>query len=71
MLEKKSKKGIVELKTLLNVRKTALNYSTVVGKLKNSEKVNIIIEESDWYQIKPSKYSGWVSAKYVKINKKK
>lgn len=58
LLEKKSKKGIVELKTLLNVRKTALNYSTVVGKLKNSKKVNIIIEESDWYQIKPSKYSG-------------
>jgi hypothetical protein len=68
--KKKSKKGIVEVKTLLNVRKTASKDAKVVGQLKNSKKVKIISEEADWYQIKTSKYSGWVSAKYVKINKK-
>jgi uncharacterized protein YgiM (DUF1202 family) len=69
--KKKSKKGIVEVKTLLNVRKTASTEAKVVGQLKNSKKVKIISEEPNWYQIKTSKYSGWVSAKYVKINKKK
>jgi zinc D-Ala-D-Ala carboxypeptidase len=69
--KKKSKKGIVEVKTLLNVRKTASTDAKVVGQLKNSKKVKIISEEPNWYQIKTSKYSGWVSAKYVKINKKK
>ncbi len=69
--KKKSKKGIVEVKTLLNVRKSASKDSKVVGQLKNSKKVKIISEEADWYLIKTSQYFGWVSAKYVKLNKKK
>jgi zinc D-Ala-D-Ala carboxypeptidase len=67
--KKKSKKGIVEVKTLLNVRKEPSKDAKVVGQLKNSKKVKIISEEKDWYQIKTSKNSGWVSAKYVKIKK--
>jgi len=69
--KKKSKKGIIEVKTLLNVRKKPTTEAKVVGQLKNSKKVKIISEENGWYQIKTSKFSGWVSAKYVKIYKKK
>lgn len=69
--KKKSKKGIVAVKTLLNVRKQPTKEAKVVGQLKNGKKIKIISEDSDWYQIKTSKFSGWVSAKYVKLNKKK
>jgi zinc D-Ala-D-Ala carboxypeptidase len=69
--KKKGKKGIVAVKTLLNVRKKHTTDSKVVGQLKNGKKIKIISEEQGWYQIKTSKYSGWVSAKYVKLYKKK
>lgn len=69
--KKKSKKGIVAVKTLLNVRKKPSKEAKVVGQLKNGKKIKVISEDSDWYQIKTSKYSGWVSAKYVKLYKKK
>jgi zinc D-Ala-D-Ala carboxypeptidase len=69
--KRKSKKGVVEVKTLLNVRKKPSTDATIVGKLKNGKKIKIVGEEKDWYSIKTSKYSGWVSAKYVKLYKKK
>lgn len=68
--KKKSKKGIVTVKSSLNVRKKPTTDAKVVGKLKNGLKVKIISQDGDWYQIKTSKHSGWVSAKYVKLNKK-
>ena len=67
--KKKSKKGGVTVKTLLNVRKEPSKDAKVVGQLKNGKKIKIISAEKDWYQIKTSKYSGWVSDKYVKIKK--
>ena len=67
--KKKSKKGVVAVKTLLNVRNKPSKDAKVVGQLKNSKKIKIISEEKGWYQIKTSKYSGWVSAKYVKLKK--
>ncbi len=69
--KKKSKKGIVAVKTLLNVRKTPSKEAKVLGQLKNGKKIKIINEDSGWYQIKTSKFSGWVSTKYVKLYKKK
>ena len=69
--KKKSRKGVVQVKTLLNVRKKPSTDTKVVGQLKNGKKIKIISEEQGWYQIKTSKFSGWVSAKYVKLNKKK
>ena len=69
--KKKSKKGIVEVKTVLNIRKSPSTDAKVVGQLKNSKKVKIISQQAEWYQIKTAKYSGWVSAKYIKIYKKK
>jgi len=68
--KKKSKKGIVQVKTLLNVRKKPSTDTKVVGQLKNGKKIKIISHDGDWYQIKTSKFSGWVSAKYVKLYKK-
>ncbi|PCI94912.1 MAG: hypothetical protein COB15_12725 [Flavobacteriales bacterium] len=67
--KKKSKKGVVTVKTLLNIRKEPSKDAKVVGQLKNGKKIKIISAEKDWYQIKTSKYSGWVSDKYVKIKK--
>ncbi|PCJ26983.1 MAG: hypothetical protein COA97_04610 [Flavobacteriales bacterium] len=69
--KRKSKKAIVAVKTLLNVRKKPTTDSKVVGQLKNGKKIKIIGEETGWYHIKTSKYSGWVSMKYVKLQKKK
>jgi zinc D-Ala-D-Ala carboxypeptidase len=69
--KKKSKKGIVAVKTLLNVRKQPSKEAKVVGQLKNGKKIKIISEDSGWFQIKTSKFSGWVSSKYVKLNKNK
>jgi len=59
--KRKSKKGVVAVKTLLNVRKNASTDAKVVGQLKNGKKVKIIGEEKDWYHVKTSKYSGWES----------
>ena len=53
----------------MNVRKEPSKDAKVVGQLKNGKKIKIISAEKDWYQIKTSKYSGWVSDKYVKIKK--
>ncbi len=65
--KKKSRKGVVAVKTKLNVRKKPSKEAKVVGQLKNSKKIKIISENNGWYQIKTSKYSGWVSNKYVKV----
>jgi zinc D-Ala-D-Ala carboxypeptidase len=65
--KKKGKKGIVAVKTVLNIRNKPSADGKVVGQLKNGLKIKIISEDKDWYQIKTSKYSGWVSTKYVKL----
>ena len=67
----KSKKGVVAVKTKLNVRRNPSTKEKVVGQLKNGKKIKIIGEEDGWYQIKTSQFSGWVSMKYVKFYKKK
>jgi len=65
--KKKGTKGIVTVKTVLNIRNKPTIKGKVVGQLKNGLKIKIIKEDKDWYQIKTSKYSGWVSKKYVKL----
>ena len=69
--KRKGTKGIVAVKTNLNVRKEPTEASKIVAKLSNKEKVKIIKEHSGWYQIKTAKASGWVSEKYIKLYKKK
>jgi len=69
--KKKSRKGTVTVKTLLNVRKKPAKDSKVVGQLENGKKVKIISEEPGWYQIKSDKQSGWVSADYIKLKSTK
>lgn len=68
--KKKSGKGVVAVKTLLNVRKKPSREAKVVGQLKNAKKVKIISTEPGWYQIKTSKHSGWVAADYIKLKTK-
>lgn len=69
--KRKGTKGVVAVKTNLNVRKEPAESAKIVAKLKNKEKVKIAKEHNGWYQIKTSKASGWVSAKYIKLYKKK
>lgn len=68
---RKGTKGIVTVKTNLNVRKEPLTSAKIVAKLKNKEKLKIVKAHNGWFQIKTAKASGWVSDKYVKIYKKK
>ncbi|MDG1476719.1 MAG: D-Ala-D-Ala carboxypeptidase family metallohydrolase [Vicingaceae bacterium] len=65
--KKKSRKAVVAVKTVLNVRKKPAKDAKVVGQIKNAKKVKIISEEPGWYQIKADKHSGWVSADYIKL----
>lgn len=69
--KRKGTKGIVAVKTSLNVRKEPSASAKIVAKLNNKEKVKIVKEHAGWYQIKTSKASGWVSDKYIKLYKKK
>jgi len=63
-----TKTGIVNASSL-NVRKGAGTSYGVVTQLSNGSKVNIIKEESGWYQIKLADGStGWVSGTYVNVN---
>lgn len=67
--KKKSRKGVVTVKTVLNIRKKPSKDSKLVGQIKNAKKVKIISEEPGWYQIKADKHSGWVSADYISLRK--
>jgi|GEM_PF-217167 len=62
----KPKTGVVKVNTSLNVREKGSTSSKIVGKLKNSTKVNILNKKGAWLNIKSGKTTGWVSAKYVK-----
>lgn len=69
--KKKSRKGTVTVKKVLNVRKMPTKDAKAVGQLENGKKVKIISEEPGWYQIKSDKQSGWVSADYIKLKSTK
>jgi len=69
--KRRGTKGIVAVKTNLNVRQEPSTAAKIVAKLNNKEKVKIVKEHNGWYQIKTSKASGWVSEKYIKLYKKK
>ena len=66
-VKKKSTKGVIAVKTVLNIRNKPATNAKVVGQLKNGLKVKIISEDKDWYQVKTIKFSGWVSKKYVQL----
>jgi hypothetical protein len=63
-----TKKGVVAVNTSLNVRETASIKANIVGKLKNGKKITIVAEKKGWYQLKTSRFSGWVSSKYINLN---
>ncbi len=67
LVKKKSTKGVIAVKTALNIRNKPATDAKVVGQLKNGLKVKIISEDKDWYQVKTSKFFGWVSKKYVQL----
>jgi len=53
----------------LNVRQGPGTSYSIINQLSNGAKVNIIKEESGWYQIKLANGStGWVSGTYVNVN---
>jgi len=62
------KTGIVKA-SALNVRQGPGTSYSIINQLSNGAKVNIIKEESGWYQIKLANGStGWVSGTYVNVN---
>jgi hypothetical protein len=69
--KRKGTKGIVAVKTTLNVRKEPTESAKIVAKLVNNEKVKIVNDHNGWFQIKTGKASGWVSGRYIKMYKKK
>lgn len=60
-------KGVVNVKTNLNVRAKGNKDAKIVGSLPNKTKVTITKTKNDWHKVKAGKIVGWVSAKYVKV----
>lgn len=60
-------KGVVNVKTNLNVRAKGNKDAKIVGSLSNKTKVTISKTKNDWYKVKSGKIVGWVSAKFVKV----
>lgn len=65
--EKTKTKGVVNVKTNLNVRAKGNKDAKILGSLPNKTKVTITKTKNDWHKIKAGKIVGWVSAQFVKV----
>lgn len=52
----------------LNLRKEASTDSNVVELLSQDDKLEVISQEGDWYQVKHGDNTGYVKKEYIKIN---
>ncbi|EGT3617092.1 enterotoxin [Clostridium perfringens] len=62
-----NKQGIVKVNSTLNMRSGPGSNYSVIGTLRNNDKVEIIKEVSGWYEIRFNDKSGYVSSQYVSI----
>ena len=62
-----TKTGIVKASTL-NVRSGTSTNHSIIGKLKNNDKVEIVETINNWYKIKYNGGYGYVSSSYITIN---
>lgn len=52
----------------LNLRKEASTDSSVIELLSQNDKLEVISQEGDWYQVKHGDNTGYVKKEYIKIN---
>ncbi|MFZ3588286.1 SH3 domain-containing protein [Bacillus sp. DJP31] len=64
---KVQKSGIVTTNSL-NVRDSASLNGPIIGKVTKDEKVDILSEKSDWYEVRLKPRNGWVHKDYIKIS---
>ena len=64
---KKNETGTVKVKTALNVRSKATTKSSVIGTLRNNEKVTILGTQGSFYKIRYKGKTGYVSKEYVSV----
>ncbi|WP_163098970.1 SH3 domain-containing protein [Peribacillus alkalitolerans] len=53
---------------ILNVRSSPNTKASIVAKLKQNEKVEVVAKSSSWSQIQFNKKKGWVATQYLKAN---
>ena len=58
---------VINVTTSLRIRSSASTSSNIIGYLYENNKVNIINESGDWYQIKHNGKTGYVYKDYLKI----
>ncbi|SEI41385.1 SH3 domain-containing protein [Lachnospiraceae bacterium A10] len=57
--------GICQVEGNLNIRESASEEASLVGKLPNEAGCEIVATEGDWYQITSGEVSGYVKASYI------
>jgi len=57
--------GIAQVDGNLNIRESASEDASLVGKLPNNAGCDILAQEGDWYQITSGEVSGYVKASYI------
>ncbi|MBE6994704.1 MAG: hypothetical protein E7423_08710 [Ruminococcaceae bacterium] len=62
------KGGEIQVDSAVNLRAEATTDSTVLDRLYNGERVAVIGEEEDWYQVVYNGQTGYVSAGYVELS---
>ncbi|WP_108670620.1 SH3 domain-containing protein [Peribacillus acanthi] len=53
---------------ILNVRSSPNSKASIVAKLKQNQKVEVVSKSSSWSQIQFNKKKGWVASQYLKAN---
>ena len=64
---KRNEVGTVKVKTALNVRSRATTRSSVIGTLRNNQKVTILGTQGDFYKISYRGRTAYVSKDYVSV----
>lgn len=62
--------GVSTTKSYLNIRKTAKDNGTVIGKLPGKGGCEILSTEGNWYKIKSGLVTGYVNKQYIATGKK-
>lgn len=62
--------GVSTTKSYLNIRKTAKDNGTIIGKLPSKGGCEILGTEGNWYKIKSGLVTGYVNKQYIATGKK-
>ena len=62
--------GVSTTKSYLNIRKTAKDNGTIIGKLPGKGGCEILATEGNWYKIKSGLVTGYVNKQYIATGKK-